>query len=116
MNKTAITIMLKLVMIFVLAAITFLAVPRNSLAGAVVTGIFGTAVIYLGDIYVRPQVGNIIMAVGDGAVALIIAYIASLVVPGFFIGTYTLAAFGILVAVEEYFFHLFLRRRERIIT
>lgn len=115
MSNLMIAFLLKLVMIFVLAAASFLVVRGNALAGAVAVGIAVTAADIIWDLYIAPRLTNLLASAGEGALAISIAYVVDLIIPSFRTGVYTLAAFGVMVAVGEYFFHLFLKRRERII-
>ncbi len=115
MNESATSIAIKLVMTFIVAAIAFYFLVRNPWSWILIVSIVVTAVNYLvGDRMLLPSYGNIVAAVGDGAMAGIVAYIMSLLVTTFDTTIASLLTFGVLIAVGEYFFHQYLTKTEEV--
>jgi len=117
MSKTATALIVKFIMTFVFALIALSFVIDNNAWGWVFwVALAGTALNYLvGDLLVLPKFGNIVASVGDGVMAALIAYIIDYLVPTAFQTSFTaLALFGVLVALEEYFFHQYLLRSDKV--
>ena len=115
MNKTATALVVKFVMTFVLAALLFTVLDRNALVWSTAVAVAGTILNYfLGDLYVLPKFGNLTASVGDGILAILVAYIVDLAVLDFRTTVTSLILFGALVAVGEYFFHQYLLRSEKV--
>ncbi len=62
----------------------------------------------IGDLAILPNYGNVIAAIADGLIAGLFAYITVLLWPALTISFTSLAFFAIIIAIAEYFFHLFL--------
>jgi len=62
----------------------------------------------LGDLFVLPAFGNIVAALGDGAMGALTFWIFDMMVIGIDTSLTTLITFAALVAVGEYFFHNYL--------
>ncbi|HBV96000.1 MAG: hypothetical protein JL50_05130 [Peptococcaceae bacterium BICA1-7] len=115
MSKTSVALIVKFVMTFVAAAIAFMILERNALGWVALVALAGTILNYLlGDLVILPRFGNIVASLGDGVLAAVTAYVVDLIVPGFTTTWAALAAFAVLVAVAEYFFHAYLRRSEKV--
>ena len=74
-----------------------------------------TALNYLlGDLAILPATGNLIASIADGGLAVLTAYIFSLISDAFQATPASLLTFAVLVAVGEFFFHLYLRRNPKV--
>jgi len=114
MNKTATALIIKFAMTFVFAAIAFMTLNNNAWTWVLLVALVGTAINYwVGDLMVLPKYGNIVASLGDGVMALVVAYIVDLLVVPFRTGLTSLVVFGVLIAIGEYFFHQYLRRPEK---
>lgn len=115
MSQTTTALLAKLGMTFVAAWLTLGFMDENTLGPILVTAIVGTVLNYLiGDLGVLPRLGNVIASLGDGVMAAFVAYIVSLLFPAFEISSNSLLVFAAIVAVAEYFFHMFLYRSEKV--
>lgn len=115
MSKTSTALLLKFLMTFVAAIITFQFIDGNSWLAVFIIALIGTAVNYLvGDLMVVPRWGNITAAIGDGLMAAILAYIIALIWPGVAVSLTSVIIFAVLVAVSEYFFHIYLGNSEEV--
>jgi uncharacterized membrane protein YcaP (DUF421 family) len=75
----------------------------------------GTIANYLlGDLRILPRYGNTRAAIYDGVLAAAIAYIVASLVPAIRITHFSLLIFALLVALVEYFFHIYLLRSEKV--
>lgn len=114
-NNTAIALIVKLVITFVAALIAFTLLMDNPWSWILGVAVVATALNYLvGDLFVLPKYGNIIASIGDGIMAALVAYIASLISPLFQVTLLALLLFAVLIAVGEYFFHQYLQRSEKV--
>lgn len=87
--------------------IFILAVTLIALVGAV-------ANYFIGDLAIMPNYGNVVAAVANGLIAGILAYITVLLWPALTISFTSLAFFAIIIAIAEYFFHLYLESNEEV--
>jgi hypothetical protein len=62
----------------------------------------------LGDLDVLPRFGKLTAAIGDVILASVLAYAISLLMPWVSIEFLPYAVFAILIALGEYFFHMYL--------
>lgn len=114
MNKTMVALGFKFVMTFFFAVISFY-VTDNPLNWVVIVSLAATGLNYLiGDLFVLPNMGNIVASLGDGIMGAITAYIIDLISPVFSTTITSLAVFAFLVAIGEYFFHLYLQKSEKV--
>lgn len=115
MSKTSVALIIKFAMTFIAAAIAFMVLEQNTWAWVALVALAGTILNYLaGDLLILPRFGNIVASLADGVLAAVTAYVVDLIVPAFTTTWGTLAAFAVLVAVAEYFFHAYLRRSEKV--
>lgn len=114
MNKTATALVIKFAMTFIFTAVAFMSLNNNAWIWVLIVALAATALNYwVGDLMVLPRYGNIVASLGDGIMAVLVAYIVDLLVVPFRTGLTALIAFGVLIAVGEYFFHQYLRRTEK---
>lgn len=115
--RTALALAAKFGLTFVAAVIA------GYFAGVVNFGLFfviaivGTVVNYIvGDLFVLPAAGNIVASLGDGLMAGVIAYLLTVRRAEFFGNTPVMfaAVFGIIVAIGEFFFHIWLEKDEKV--
>ena len=114
MTKAAYVLLIKYGMTFILAVITLGFIDGNLWSWVLAVSVTAATLNYLlGDFYLMPRFGNAFASAANGALAVLTAYITGFIVQFFRAGPATLAAFGVLVAVGEYFFHrYFMRSRE----
>ena len=110
MPKTTTALLIKFVMTFLAAAVAFALVGTVTWSWVLIVSLAGTSINFLlGDLLILPSFGNIVAAVGDGLLGAATAYVIALIIPTA-VSASSLAAFGLLVAVGEYFFHKYLVR------
>lgn len=115
MNRTTIALLIKLAITFVAAWLAFGFIDENSMSYIILVTITGTILNYLaGDLFILPNFGNIVASIGDGVMGAIIAYIISLMVPEFIVNSTSLIVFAGLVAITEYFFHVYLLKDKKV--
>jgi len=115
MMRTSIALVVKYVLTFIAAFIAFDVLLNNDMSWIIFLALAGTVLNYLiGDLLVLPSMGNLFASIGDGFLAGLTAYILDLLVPEFTTTWTTLLWFGILVAVGEFFFHMYLKRDEKV--
>lgn len=113
--KTGAALVVKFLMTLAATAIAFRLFAANPWYWIFVIALVGTALNYLlGDVVILPNWGNIPAVIMDGLMAVLTAYVVSYVAADFSINILSaLVLFG-LVAVAEYFFHMFLERSEEV--
>ena len=115
MSKTTNALLFKFLMTLVFAVIAFSLIGGNAFKWVLLVAILGTVVDYLvGDLFILPQVGNLIASAINGVLAALIAFLASMAIPAFITRTFPLVVFGVLIAVGEYFFHQYLLKTEEV--
>ncbi len=115
MSKTFNALLFKLAMTLVVGAIAFRSVTQNTWEWIALLAVAASVIDYLaGDLLILPKVGSFIGAIINGVLAAAIAVGLSAIVPALSITTSSVATFGILVAVGEYFFHRYLLRTEEV--
>ncbi|ACL70315.1 DUF2512 family protein [Halothermothrix orenii] len=113
MSTTLKALISKFVITGIAALIAFYA--TSDFTWIIVVSLLGTTLNYLvGDLLVLPNFGNVLASIGDGSMAAITAYIVDLIAPAFDVTTSSLVLFGLLVAVGEYFFHIYLKRSKKV--
>jgi len=112
-----VALVVKYILTAVVAWIAFGLLTRNSWAQILTLALVVTLVNYLiADMLVFRVAGNVVAAVVDGAVAAFLAWLMTmgLLVRAMTVTTTALGVFGVLVAVGEYFFHLYLPKPEKV--
>lgn len=115
MNRTLMAILLKFVMTFIAGWIVLGLIDNNPIGWILVFAVAGTALNYIiGDLLVLPNLGNLIASIGDGVMGGVTAYILDLIVPVFNTRFNSLIILALLIAVVEYFFHIYLLKSEKV--
>ncbi|SJZ82779.1 DUF2512 family protein [Selenihalanaerobacter shriftii] len=115
MSQTITALIIKFIMTLVIAGIVFSLMNGNNFGWILIVSIAGTILNYLmGDLFVLPNLGNIVASLGDGLMAALTAYIIDLTTLNFATSLSSLAIFGILIAIGEYFFHQYLIQNEKV--
>ncbi len=115
MSQTTKALIVKFLMTFILAGLIFTLMNNNTWGWAFVVGLVGTIANYLlGDLLILPKLGNFVASVCDGILAILVAYLVDVLTPAFNTTIGSLALFGILVLIGEYFFHQFLLRSDKV--
>lgn len=113
--KTFWALLVKFIMTFVFAALTFFYLVTNPIISVFWVALAVTVVNYLvGDLLVLSAFGNSVASIGDGIMGALVAYIAALAVPVFSAPFNALAVFALLIAIGEYIFHQYLRQSEKV--
>lgn len=115
MNKTAMSLLVKLGATTAASAVAFTLIGRNPLRKSLMLGAAGTAANYaLGDRMVLPRTGVAPAAVADAALGTGLAYAANVTTKRFNTPPASLASFAALVGLFEYGFHRFLVRSPQV--
>jgi hypothetical protein len=115
MSKTASVLIIKYIITFIAVWIAFDYIERNTLGTLLFVALACTVINYLvGDLLVLPNLGNIVASIGDGLLGALVAYGLDLILVGFITTINALIIFGILIAIVEFFFHIYLTKRERV--
>jgi hypothetical protein len=115
MSDTAKALLFKFLMTFIIGWIAFGFLDNNPFSWILTFAVVGTIVNYLaGDLLVLPGLGTIVGAIGDGAMAVLLAYILDILSFNFDTTITSLVVLGILVAVGEYFFHQYLLNNDKV--
>ncbi|KNF08490.1 hypothetical protein CLPU_7c01180 [Gottschalkia purinilytica] len=115
MNKTVTALLVKFVATLGATWIAFSLLENNTFGFVLTVAIAGTLLNYLiGDLLILPNFGNLVASLGDGGLAMLTAYIIGTFTYGFRANITTFIIFGILVAIFEYFFHIYLLKTEEV--
>lgn len=115
MNRTTMALLVKFLLTFIAGWVTLSLMDNNPINWVIGFAVLGTAINYLvGDLMVLPNLGNTVASIGDGAMAAITAYIIDLISPVFNTRFTTLVVLGILVALAEYFFHIYIKNSDKV--
>lgn len=113
--KTWLALIGKYIFTFIAGYLSFTLIDGLPVATVALIALIGTAVNYLiGDLAILPKYGNVIAAVGDGLMAAVFAYITVLLLPGMAVSWKALTVYAIIVAVAEYFFHMYLQSSDKV--
>lgn len=113
--RTSMALLVKFLLTFVMALVVFNFFLENSLSWVLLLAILATALNYLiGDLLILPAMGNISASIADGVMAAITAYVLDILVREFNTNWAALLWFGILIAIGEYFFHIYLQSDEKV--
>lgn len=109
MEKTATAIGIKFLLTFIAAWIAISVIAGNAWTWALLVAILGTAINYLiDDRFVLPNYGNVVASLGDGVLSALLLFIMGLIIFELRPTVTSIFAFGVLVAIGEYFFHQYL--------
>ncbi|HHU55958.1 MAG TPA: DUF2512 family protein [Acholeplasmataceae bacterium] len=109
MNRSFVAILVKLVLTFLAAWLAFDIVIDNGFVQIVLFSVVVTVINYLiGDMIILRRFGNVIAAIADGIIAMIIAYVFEFLSDDFNVTFGAVLVFGILIAISEYVLHKFI--------
>lgn len=109
MEKTGIYAVVKFIVVFLSAVVAFVLINANAWYWVFAVTVFITAINYLViDLLVLPKYGNALASFSNGALAVILAYLATFIIPAFQVGLVALVVFGALVAIGEFFYRQYL--------
>jgi len=115
MSKTTKAILVKFVMTFILGWFTLGAIDGNYLGWILFFAVLVTTINYIiGDFMVLPSFGNIIASIGDGFMGAAIAYIIDIFSFNFTTSLPALTVLAVLIAMGEYFFHIYLNSSDKV--
>ncbi|MEJ6951992.1 DUF2512 family protein [Natronospora cellulosivora (SeqCode)] len=113
--RTSMALVVKFIITFVAALIAFYFLMTNDLIWIFLVALLATIANYLiGDLIILPSMGNIVASIADGFMAGLVAYIFDFFLPVFTTTWATLLWFAIIIAVGEYFFHIYLKEDEKV--
>jgi hypothetical protein len=113
--RTIIALLFKLVATFTAAWVAFNLVDLNTIAMISIVAAIGTVLNYLlGDLVILPSTGNITASIGDGVIGAAVAYVVDLFSYNFNASATGLIIFAVIIAVAEYFFHIYLIKDEKV--
>jgi len=115
MNRTISALLIKFVLTLGAAWVAFSLFGDSTFGFILTLAVAGTLLNYLiGDLIVLPRLGNIIASMGDGGLSILTAYILSGFTYGLRATTTSFVVFGVITAVAEFFFHMYLLKNEDI--
>lgn len=125
MKDKLIALIVKFVFTFAAAWLSFGYIGNNTLGWIILTTLAVTILNYfIGDLVILPSFGNIVASIGDGLLGAITAFLISLlsgsimsnnqITNVFRTNLLTLAFFAIVIAVLEYFFHIYLLQSNKV--
>lgn len=127
MKDKLIALIVKFFLTFAAAWLAFGYIGGNTLGWIILTSLAVAVLNYfIGDLIILPSFGNIIASISDGLLGALTAFLISLLVGGvkinnqmssmFRTNLLTLAFFAIVIAVIEYFFHIYLLQSNKVST
>lgn len=113
--RTILALLFKLAATFVAAWVAFNLVDLNSFGMISVVAVTGTVLNYLlGDLVILPSMGNVTASIGDGVLGAATAYVVDIFSYNFNASATGLIIFAAIIAVAEYFFHIYLIKDEKV--
>lgn len=113
--RTIIALLFKLAATFTAAWVAFNLIDLNTIGMIYIVAVVGTVLNYLlGDLVILPSTGNIIASIGDGVLGAAVAYVMDLFSYNFNASATGLIIFAAIIAVAEYFFHIYLIKDEKV--
>lgn len=104
----------KFVTTFIAAWIAFQVVDYNPISMTLIIAIIGTVLKYiLKDLFVFPTMGNVIASTIDGVLASTSIYVIDIFANNFVTSTTGLIIFAAIIAISEYFYHVYLIKNEK---
>ena len=109
MSKTGIYFVIKFLVVFFSAVVSFVLIDGNAWFWVFAAVIFITAINYLViDLLVLPKFGNALASFGNGSVGALLAYLVAFFIPALQVSFMALVVFGALVAIGEFFYRQYL--------
>lgn len=113
--KTAKTLSYKFITTFIAAWLSFAVIDHNIMIIILIVALAGTIFKYmLGDLFIFPEMGNILASIIDGVLASVAIYVFDLFSTNFTTSSSGLIVFSSLIAIAEYFFHIYLMKNEKV--
>lgn len=110
MNRTFITLLIKLVITFIITWFAFGLLISNNFMTIVALSIIVTVLNYLvGDLIILKNFDNTIASVADVLMSALMAFVFSLINPDFRINLFTIIVFAVIIGIFEYFYHNYLK-------
>ncbi len=104
----------KFITTFIAAWIAFQIVDYNPISIILIIALIGTILKYiLKDLFVFPTMGNVIASTIDGVLASTSLYVIDIFTNNFVTSTNGLIIFAAIIAVSEYFYHIYLIKNEK---
>lgn len=114
MNRTLITLLVKLAVTFFVAWITIGLMAGNPIGPVFAAALAGTIVNYIvGDLFMLPGFGNVIASLGDGILGALVAYLTGIFFEGFRAPFFSLFVYALLLVAAEFIFHAYLKKSEK---
>jgi hypothetical protein len=100
---------------FLAAWIAFVVIDHNPLNVILIISLVGAIIKYiLGDLLLFPSIGNVLASVIDGVLAATTIYIIDIFTNVFVTSATGLNIFAVIIAIAEYFFHIYLLKNEEV--
>ncbi len=112
--RTTFVLLYKFITTFIAAWVAFQAVDQNTISMILLIALIGTILKFtLKDLFIFPTMGNIFASIIDGILAATTVYVVDIFANNFSTSTTGLIIFAAIIAVGEYFFHIYLIRNEK---
>ncbi|WP_279237702.1 DUF2512 family protein [Heliorestis acidaminivorans] len=109
-------LLFKFLLTLVASVVTLGLFVDNPWGIVILFAIWATSINYLiGDMVILPRNGNFVASVSDGVLAAFSALVLSFLIPFFQAPLFALLALGLLIAVGEALFHLYLKEKKHIL-
>lgn len=109
MGKVTTALAIKFIMTFLASWVAISLIASNSWTWALLVAIIGTAVNYiLGDKMILPRYGNMVAAVSDGILSLVLLWLVDLISVDLRLNGTAYITMAVIIIVGEYFFHRYL--------
>lgn len=109
--KTALALIIKFVVTFAAAWIAFSIFGNIALYTVLIVAAISTVLNFLlGDLLILRYFGNVVATISEGIMGIVTAYLILQYSPVTLFSMGTIYAFGIMVAVAEIFFHMYLNK------
>ncbi|MGD9567456.1 MAG: DUF2512 family protein [Sedimentibacter sp.] len=113
--RTSMTLLYKFITTFIAAWLAFALIDQNLMSIILTVAFAGVAFKYmLGDLFIFPTIGNMLASIIDGVLAAVTAYVFDLFSSSFSTSSTGLIIFAALIAISEYFFHIYLLKNEKV--
>jgi hypothetical protein len=114
MRKTMV-LLFKFITTFIAAWASFQVYDQNPMNIVWIVAFAGTILKYIvGDLFIFPTMGNTFASIIDGVIAATTAYVVDLFINNFTTTATGLIIFAAIIAVSEYFFHIYLMKNEEV--
>lgn len=111
--KTSMTLIYKFITTYIAALLAFAIYDQNQMILIVLVALVGTIFKYMFvDLFIFPTMGNTFASIIDGVLASVTAYIFDLFSNSFLTSSTGLIIFASIIAVAEYFYHVYLLKHE----